>query len=282
MNLKSNSGNFLLRTLTAAVLIPVVFSLVLIPELRWGLVLFVALLASVGLWEYFGFTRALKLDAMPALGIIFGVLLTLSGALRVNFAVFYGPMLSVGAVLCLASVYVFSSRNSLVGLAATILGVMYVGGCSAHLLMLHRIEPKLVFFLLATIILSDTGAYIAGKNFGRHKLAPKVSPKKTWEGAIGGLLCAALGAVIMFYCSGNNSIFPGSFPLWAYALVATALAAAGQIGDLAESMLKRDAGIKDSGNLFPGHGGVLDRCDGILFAAPVLYYVALFGFMIEI
>jgi phosphatidate cytidylyltransferase len=122
-----------------------------------------------------------------------------------------------------------------------------------------------IFFLLSVIFLSDTGAFYFGRFFGRHKLYPEVSPGKTWEGAIGGLLCS-LPAVFLF-----PLFSPIYRPNLSIVVLAACLSISGQIGDLAESMLKRQHGVKDSGRILPGHGGVLDRIDGLLFSIPVLY-----------
>ena len=128
----------------------------------------------------------------------------------------------------------------------------------------------LAWFLLALITtwLTDTFAYLGGRAFGKHLLAPIISPKKTWEGFAGGIIGAILTAVIANWCFGV-----GMRPLIA-ALVGVLIALAATVGDLAESLLKRQTGVKDSGTLIPGHGGILDRIDGLLFTCIVVYYVA--------
>lgn len=276
MSLLDKRGSIWIRLLTAIVLVPVVFVLVLVPSLRIGFVLFAAIMAAIGVWEYFGLVRALEIKAAPVPGMVFGMALVIAAGWHGKDGVPHPAMLWMTLVfaacmLTLGLVHLFFDRQTLAGLAASVLGVIYVGGGAAHVVLLHGLAPRRVVFLLVTIILSDTGAYFAGKRFGRHKLAPRVSPKKTWEGALGGLVAAALGGA---------ALYPVYFPIssWmmaAYALLAVVIAVFGQLGDLMESMLKRDAGIKDSGSIFPGHGGVLDRCDSILFAAPALYYLVL-------
>ena len=122
-----------------------------------------------------------------------------------------------------------------------------------------------IFFLLSVIFLSDTGAFYFGRTFGKHKLYASVSPGKTWEGAFGGLFCSLLAAFLFPH-------FLQSFSFtWTLIGLAGGLSIAGQIGDLAESMLKRRYEVKDSGSLLPGHGGLLDRIDGLLFAIPIMY-----------
>ena len=139
------------------------------------------------------------------------------------------------------------------------------------LLMLSEIRehfgPGVLMILLGTIIASDSGQYYAGRTFGRHKLAPVISPKKTVEGAIGGLIVGSGAAIILgrFWPIGLSDI--------AMAGVGLAMTVAGIAGDLFESHLKRNAGVKDSGNLIPGYGGILDRIDSWLFATPVFWCV---------
>ena len=122
-----------------------------------------------------------------------------------------------------------------------------------------------ILFLLTVIFISDTGAFYFGRFFGKRKLYPSVSPNKTWAGAFGGLLAGVISGLLFSY------LFRlGGFPLQA-GLLAGVLSVCGQVGDLVESMLKRNAGVKDSGRILPGHGGLLDRVDGMLFAVPLLY-----------
>jgi phosphatidate cytidylyltransferase len=128
-----------------------------------------------------------------------------------------------------------------------------------------------ILFLLSVIFASDTGAFYVGRTFGRHKLHKTVSPGKTWEGAIGGLTGSFMAALLFFAI-----IAPDKLELQVFILTLI-LSAVGQAGDLAESLLKRNSGIKDSGKLLPGHGGLLDRIDGLLFSIPILYiYIAFF------
>lgn len=122
-----------------------------------------------------------------------------------------------------------------------------------------------IFFLLAAVFANDTGAFYAGRLFGRHKLHPGVSPGKTWEGTLGGWLATLAAAWVWCVVSGLHPF------TWAMAGLASGVAVLGQIGDLAESLLKRSHGVKDSGGILPGHGGILDRVDGLLFAIPLLY-----------
>lgn len=147
-------------------------------------------------------------------------------------------------------------------------GPLYVGGTLGLLAVLHQHDHGGSWVLLSMFIafLSDTGAYFAGKNFGRHKLYPKLSPKKTIEGSLGGLVTAALGAVGLSY-----TLLAGQLPLVDGILLAFVAGAFGQAGDLFESLLKRSTGVKDSGNILPGHGGLLDRSDALMLTGTMTW-----------
>ena len=150
--------------------------------------------------------------------------------------------------------------------AAAVAGAVYIGGPLGLLVAIHaRSGWKVTLLLLATVVVSDTAQYYAGRAFGRRPLAPVVSPKKTIEGAIGGLAAAAL-----FMALAGSRILVGE-ALVPLAVLGLAMGAVGICGDLFESSLKRRAGLKDSSSLIPGHGGVLDRIDALLFATPMFY-----------
>jgi phosphatidate cytidylyltransferase len=161
---------------------------------------------------------------------------------------------------------------------ATILGVLYVVLLGGHLVAVRNgfvqtLSAHLLSFFFLVIMGSDTGAYYVGRAFGKHKLAPSISPGKTWEGAVGGLVASLLMATLAHYW------FFRDLPLkWALPLAAT-MSVVGIFGDLAESALKRGAGAKDAANILPGHGGLLDRLDSLLFNAPVIYYFGRFYFV---
>lgn len=146
-------------------------------------------------------------------------------------------------------------------LVMALLGLLLIASLWLALICAKGADPWLLLVLLATIWIADTAAYFAGKNFGRHKLAPTISPGKTWEGVFGALIGATLFGVFLYFGFGVKQlvIFPA---LWIMTILGVA-------GDLFESMIKRQAMLKDSGNLLPGHGGILDRIDGIISSLPV-------------
>ncbi len=154
------------------------------------------------------------------------------------------------------------------------LGVVYAPAFLAALVWVRRFEHGLawLFIVLGAAWVGDTGAYFAGRAFGRHKLFERVSPKKTWEGALGGMAFSVAWTLAI------RAFFLPELP-WAHALaLGVLLDAAGVVGDLVESMLKRSFGVKDSGRIMPGHGGILDRIDSVLLIAPICWaWVAVFG-----
>ncbi len=175
--------------------------------------------------------------------------------------------------------------GALLNWVLTLGGALYVAWLLAHFVFLRGLAQPLgpaplaglfhdagaawIVLALAIVFVCDSGAYFVGRTFGRHRMAPVVSPKKSWEGAAGGLVAAVLAALACRWLLG--------LPLgWAWTVVLGVVGSTvGQIGDLAESLIKRQVGVKDSGTLIPGHGGVLDRVDSLLFTVPVLYYCIL-------
>jgi len=177
-------------------------------------------------------------------------------------------------ILIIVTVAAYPSlENGLLFVSRLWFGIFYIGFCSAHLILLHSLPQGIYWLLVLTAITasSDSGAYYVGRTLGKTKLYPALSPGKTRAGAVGGIIGGILGglvaAAILF--EGANFVM--------VALLGLVLSAVGIIGDLIESLIKRVSGVKDSGQILPGHGGLLDRCDSLLLTAPVLYYVLLWG-----
>jgi phosphatidate cytidylyltransferase len=175
------------------------------------------------------------------------------------------------AVMLATLARVEDKAHILVSAGATVLTVLYVAVLGSYIVALRALpEPgragELLTLFFAIIMMSDTGAYYAGRSLGRHKLAPRVSPAKTVEGSIGGLVASTLAAVACKY------IFFPSLPVTDAVALGALMGVVGQLGDLCESLLKRGSNVKDAASILPGHGGFLDRLDSMLLNAPVLYY----------
>jgi phosphatidate cytidylyltransferase len=175
------------------------------------------------------------------------------------------------ALLLIPASYVFAKGSideALPSSAIAVMGTLYVGMLGGSLIRMRGdfpVGPKLVCFLLIVVWIGDAGAYYTGRSLGRHKLSPRISPKKTIEGLVGGITTSIIAAIVIHF-----TFFP-EFPLPHAIVAGVILSACGVVGDLAESLWKRSADVKDSGTLIPGHGGFLDRFDSIFFTAPILY-----------
>lgn len=203
---------------------------------------------------------------LPLLAAVFGQLSMVSGALVLAFCCL--TFLTLRAYGRLAEPFTFLSR--------AVFGAFYIGFGAAHLPLLFLLPEGNRWVLLLTLIIvaADAGAYYVGSNFGRRKLCPAISPNKTVEGLVGGMLLAMVTAMVT-----RPLLLSPATTLLQSAVAGLLLAGVGAVGDLVESVLKRAMGVKDSGTLLPGHGGILDRTDSMLFAAPVLYYLLRFGLL---
>ena len=204
-----------------------------------------------------------------AIGIIPLVAASLWGSPGLDFSIFLSLLLLT--ILTLAAYP--SLDNGLHFIARHWFGIFYIGFCSAHLILLRSL-PQGIYWLLmltAVTVFSDTGAYYVGRSLGRAKLYPALSPGKTRAGAVGGIIGGMLGGLLV------ATVFLQDVSYAMMVLLTLVLSGVGIIGDLTESLIKRASGIKDSGQILPGHGGLLDRCDSLLLTAPVLYYVLYWG-----
>src|SRR6266480_729186 len=256
------------REITAAILSPITIYII-----GWSnnyvFDAVIGLIAALALYEFLILGRRKGYELPVVLCILVMLFIVLAFVLE-PISVEMGVFL---ALLVIPAWYVLSRRaleDALPSSAIAVMATLYVGMLGGSLIRLRsdfglNIGPKLVFFLLLVVWLGDAGAYYIGKRFGRHKLSPLISPKKTIEGGIGGIVTAILTAVVIHFT------FFGEFPVVLAIIGGVILSIAGVIGDLAESMWKRSAAVKDSGTLIPGHGGFLDRFDSVFFTAPILY-----------
>lgn len=244
----------------------------------WLFGAFVAVAATLALWEYYRIVFSANgpplYSPIPLVGFLVCPLMIAAACAGSTAAL--GALLTGNLILCsLAGVIAYRSNPAVANtIARQMLGIAYVPLLLAHVMLLRNTPDGVawIFFFLVIVFANDIGALYSGMTFGRRKLSPAVSPGKTVEGSLGGmaacLVCGALYKALFFpKLDWGESL--GFF---------VCVGVAGPIGDLFESLLKRSSQIKDSGTLLPGHGGVLDRIDALLFAAPVAYYYRMYIF----
>jgi phosphatidate cytidylyltransferase len=252
----------------------IVSALVLIPVIVWDVLwapqwVFLAILMIVGGLAYYEFDSIAAHHPIPRRGWPGGPWTGIAAGLLLLIV----PEPAMGAVavvwigLMLAALRVNDLANALPSAATALLGVLYIFGAWRCAILLRELNPHWLMVALLVSWAGDTAAYYVGRKFGRRKLAPVISPSKSWEGAAGSLAGGIAAALIYTWF-----LIPIA-PVWATLLIAAAGNVAGQAGDLAESALKRGARVKDSGTLLPGHGGWLDRIDSSLFSIPAVYLV---------
>ncbi|MBS4027985.1 MAG: phosphatidate cytidylyltransferase [Ignavibacteriales bacterium] len=266
-------SNLLSRVLVAIVAIPAILYICFAGG--WLFFGFVLLLTIIGLLEFYKLAEAKELHPQKFLGIALGISVISFFAKEMFNDVYNYVSISIFTFsFIILIVELFRNKeNALQNLSTTIFGVVYVAGSFGMLLGLREIDFSsqqensgyVIIAILISIWMCDSLAYFGGKTFGKHKLFERVSPKKTWEGAIAGLL----GVIIIVPILHSMYLrFLSHFDMLVFAVV---IGVFGQIGDLFESLLKRDANVKDSSAIIPGHGGVLDRFDNLLFSVPILY-----------
>lgn len=281
------------RFLTALAALPVLILSIILPYFlprsapaNWLFLVIAALSLGAGLFEFFTLTKKLELKADAAIAYLG------AAAFFVAF-VFDAPREAPDLLILTFAgflIAVFISQmfrfqvdfsKMLTGVGATVLGVFYVAFLGGFIVAMRagfentpvaHLSTKLLGFFFLVSFGADVGAYFVGKNFGKCKLLPKVSPGKTWEGAVGGLASSSVFAALA-----SATFFP-ELPSKFSIPLTIVMTAAGILGDLAESAVKRGANVKDAASILPGHGGFLDRLDSLLFAAPILYYFARFYF----
>ena len=258
------------RILTAAVLVPLVVVVVLWAPM-WLFALLIVVVALLGLREFYDLAEAQGCSPYRWIGFVAAAAIVLWSELPWVTAV---PLATTVLLACVLAILARAlgqpehMHQSIANAGATLLGALYLGLLMGATGAIRWHGVTWFFFLLAVVWLGDTAALYVGKSLGRTAMAPRISPHKTWEGAVASLVVAALvGAGLGQWTGGER---------WELALLAVGMNIAAQTGDLVESLLKRGAQVKDSGALLPGHGGMLDRIDAMLFAAPILWYYLVF------
>jgi phosphatidate cytidylyltransferase len=264
------------RILTAAVLVPLVVLLIFKGSFLW-IVISSAVVAELAAWEYLALADSSGAKT-PRAFVLIGLGLIFASMLRDT-----DHLMSV-TVLCSLALFVLCAFRSplervLLDTATSVFALIYIGLSltTIPLIWAQGNGQSSLLFLFCVVWGGDVAALYVGRAFGRRWLAPRISPKKTWEGSIASMGGSILIAVLIFYLAraaverGVSPVsFSGSLNHWV--LLAVLLNLGAQIGDLVESAIKRGSGVKDSGNLLPGHGGILDRVDALLIAAPLLWY----------
>ncbi len=252
------------RILTASLLAPlVIWGVLALPPLPFALI--TALITLLALWEWSGMVVAVRawrgLYLLPLLGMLVGLSFNPLEEWLTSLAWLGVVWLALGVKLVLRYPAIPDFWRDSVEIKA-VLGYLMLLPLWSSLLLLQRQDSRLVLLLLLLIWAADIGAFFAGRSWGRHKLAPAVSPGKSWEGAIGGLV-AALGVALVALWVLDREV--------AFLAVAVVVVGVSIIGDLVESLFKRLSNLKDSGSLLPGHGGLLDRIDSLITAAPIFW-----------
>ena len=265
------------RVLTAVVLAPLVLALVFLGP-AWSLTVAVAAVAMLAAWEFMALTErcGAKPPRIPVLAAI-AALFAGNYQWPDETITFFGFLCIILLLYC---AFASPIERVLADATSSVFALFYLGLTLVPIPMLREQSngPSLLAFLFLTVWAGDILAMYTGRMFGRRKLSPRLSPNKTWEGTIGSVLgsvavAGILLAVSTYLAQWNSARLSFADEVWWYWLIlAVVVNVAAQVGDLAESALKRSAGVKDSGTLLPGHGGVLDRIDALLLAAPVLWY----------
>ena len=272
------------RLLTAVIVLPFLIASILISWLWWLFVLMAAASMVLALWEFYLLAGKLQLKPDPVPGFVAGaalITISLQNEPWLNFFLFLVVIMALVIVTLTSAMLRGAPFDKMIGSSgATILGVLYIALLGTHLVLIRTgftpdLSRHLLSFFFLVLMGSDAGAYYVGRAFGKHKMAPKISPGKTWEGAVGGVAAALAMATLAHFWFFRELPLKWTLPL------AFAMSVVGILGDLVESALKRSASAKDAANILPGHGGLLDRLDSLLFNAPLIYYFAVFYFNIR-
>jgi phosphatidate cytidylyltransferase len=265
------------RIITALWGIPLLLAFIWFDTSWFPLIIFlVAAFAAIGALEFYRLAALSGGQPLTLFGIVWTLLFIASAHLDATYEVSYLAPSLLGSAIVLPLVWLFfvpPKGRALVSWAWTLAGILYMGWMLGHYVALRELDQGKgwVIFALFSTFACDTAAFFIGRTWGRRPLAPTISPGKTWEGAVGGFMAALAAALILYTLLDVTGL---SLPI-SYAqtiLLGCLIGLFAQLGDLLESLLKRRAGVKDSGSLIPGHGGILDRIDSLVFIGVIVYY----------
>ncbi|MGM0507917.1 MAG: phosphatidate cytidylyltransferase [Fusobacteriota bacterium] len=260
------------RVLVAIIFIPLLIYIMLMGN--WSFLLFVEVVIGFSLYEFYRILNNKDIKVYKKTGILIALLIPLANYSE-EFGIFidkdiqYLMIIITIMFFIIRQVFFGEIKDAIERISYTVFGVLYVGLMFSHIIFIKNI-PNGRYWLLALFLLiwaSDSAAYFVGINFGKNKLAPKISPNKSIEGAIGGIVAPVLSMLIMNYILHFFDI-----GIYHTIIIGLLVGVFGELGDLAESLFKREFEVKDSGSILLGHGGMLDRFDSLLFVIPVLYY----------
>jgi phosphatidate cytidylyltransferase len=265
------------RLTTAAILIPIILSFMFLGG--WYYLIFITVFLTIAAWEYWQIFK--KGEYSPNAPLLFASIIILT-FVRYEHG-FLGSDIILAAAVMIALAfhtigYELGHEKSSLDFGITMGGILYLGWLGSYLISLRFLPNGLWWMLLVVpaVSIADSGAYFIGSKFGRNKMSPKVSPKKTWEGYLGGVIFCLIGGAILGMVLHNRA---PEITIVNGLIMGTILGIITPMGDLGESMLKRQFNIKDSSNLLPGHGGFLDRIDSMLWAACIGYYLIIWFFI---
>lgn len=268
-------NNFITRTLSGLLFVAIVIGSILINPYAFALVFLI--ITGWAVFEFHKLTNQQEsVRVQPFAGLVGGIILFVTSFLFASGAVRY-PAYSVYGLYIVAVLIAglfFPVKNQLHNWTYFLTGQLYIAlpfSLLNFILFIHNYQPYILIAFFATIWINDTGAYLVGSAIGKHKLIERISPKKTWEGFIGGALFSLISGYVF-------SIFIPQITLVQWLIFSEIVVVFGTFGDLAESLMKRTVHVKDSGNAIPGHGGMLDRFDSMLLAGPVIFIYLSFLF----